>query len=72
MPSAQNIMLAVHCKRTDQLDIKGPILAYIRATYTESEAEEAADDLVAIQGLRNELVTAQGGSQGMRKDILIK
>jgi programmed cell death 6-interacting protein len=74
MPSAQTIMLAVHAKRTEQLDIKSPILNYIRATYDEADANDAADDLEGIQGLRNELVTAQGaaGGQGLRKETLIK
>jgi hypothetical protein len=32
MPTAQNIMLAAHCKKTDQVDLKGPIAAYIKNT----------------------------------------
>jgi len=65
-------MLAVHCKKTEQLDLKSPILSYIRATYDDSEANDAEDDLAAIQGLRSEMVTAQSGSQGVRRDTLIK
>jgi programmed cell death 6-interacting protein len=72
MPTAQNIMLAVHGKRTDQLEIKSPILTYIRATYGDGDADDAIDDLAAIQGLRNEIVTAQGGTQGVSKETLVK
>jgi hypothetical protein len=72
MPSAHNIMLAVHCKRTDALDVKSPILTYVRNTYGDADAEDAADDLEAIQGLRAELVTAQGSSQGAKRETLIK
>jgi len=73
MPSAQHVMLAVHCKKTDQIDIKAPILAYIRHTYSDREADEAVDDLAAVQGLRNDLVQAQSSATGTpRKESLIK
>lgn len=66
-------MLAVHCKRTEQLDLKTPILSYIRSTYSDGEADEAVDDLAAIQGLRNDLVTAQSSATGApRKEALVK
>jgi hypothetical protein len=72
MPSAQNILLAIHVKRTDNVELKNPILSYIRETYSDREAEDAVDDLVAIQTLRNELVTSQAGSQLTAKDSYIK
>ncbi|GBF91561.1 hypothetical protein Rsub_04301 [Raphidocelis subcapitata] len=73
MPTAQHIMLAVHCKKTEQVDLKGPILSYIRSTYSGAEADGAADDLAAVQGLRNEMVTAQGSATGTpRKEQLVK
>jgi hypothetical protein len=115
MPTAQSIMLAAHCKRTDQvrargqraaaaavrraparragppaqqparpppvplpasapqLDIKGPISAYIKTTYSAAEAASMAEDLATLQGLRNDLVTAQGSATGNpRKDQLVK
>lgn len=73
MPSAQNVMLAVHCKRTDQLDVKAPILSYIRSTYSEAEASEAADDLAAVHAVRSELVTAQGSATGTpKRETLVK
>ncbi|KAI8477285.1 MAG: programmed cell death protein 6 interacting protein X [Monoraphidium minutum] len=72
MPAATTIMLAVHCKRTDSVDLKAPILSYIRSTYSDSEAEEAEDDLAGVQSLRAELVTAQGSAQGAQRETLIK
>jgi hypothetical protein len=72
MPSASNILLAIHVKRTDNVELKNPILSYIRETYSDREAEDAVDDLVAIQTLRNELVTSQAGSQLTAKDSYIK
>jgi programmed cell death 6-interacting protein len=72
MVSALHVMLAVHCKKTEQLDLKGPVLSYIKGTYSNAEAEEATDDLVAIQALRNEMVTAQGSAAGAKRDTLVR
>jgi programmed cell death 6-interacting protein len=73
MPSALHIMLAVHCKRTDAVDLKPPILAYVRSTYSDAEAEEAADDLAAVQALRAELVAAQSSATGApKREALLK
>jgi programmed cell death 6-interacting protein len=69
MPSAQHVMLAAHCKKTEQVDVKTPVLTYIRNTYSSAEADEAADDLAAVQALRNELVTAQGSAAGPRREV---
>lgn len=65
-------MLAIHCKRTENTELKNPVLTYIRNTYSDHEADDAGDDLAAIQALRNELVVAQTGSQGVLKDTLVK
>lgn len=72
MPSAQTVMLAIHCKRTENVELKAPILQYIREAYSDRDADDAADDLAAVQTLRNELVLAQSGSQGMHRDSLAK
>ncbi|KAF8060549.1 BRO1 [Scenedesmus sp. PABB004] len=72
MPSAQHVMLAIHVKRTEALELKNPIMSYIREQYGDRDAEDALDDLAAIQNLRNELVNAQTGSQMGAKDSYIK
>lgn len=72
MPSAQHVLLAIHIKRTDNVELKNPILSYIRETYSDREAEDAVDDLAAIQALRNEIVQAQTGSQLNAKDTYTK
>lgn len=72
MPSAQHVLLAIHIKRTDNVELKNPILSYIRETYSDREAEDAVDDLAAIQAVRNEIVQAQTGSQLNAKDTYIK
>lgn len=65
-------MLAIHCKRTDNVELTNPVLAHVRETYGDRDAEDAADDLAAIQAMRNEMVTAQSGSQVAQKDSLTK
>ncbi len=72
MPSAQHVMLAIHVKRTDAVELKNPILAYIRENYSDRDADDALDDLVAIQALRQEVITAQAAAQPGAKDIYIK
>jgi programmed cell death 6-interacting protein len=72
MPTAQNIMLAVHTKRTDPVDVQGPLLAYVRTTYGDSDASDAEDDLAAVQALRAELVASQGAQHGMKRETLVK
>ena len=73
MPSPNHIMLAIHCKRTDQVELKGPILTYVRETYSDREAEDAEDDLELVQALRNEIVQAQAsGPQAALKEQLTK
>lgn len=72
MPSAQTVMLAIHCKRTENVELKAPLLQYVREAYSDRDADDCADDLAAVQTLRNELVLAQSGSQGMHRDSLAK
>ena len=48
MPST--VMLAVHAKKSEQLDLKAPLLAYVTATYGPQVSGGAA---------------AQGGRRGM-------
>lgn len=72
MPTAQSVMLAIHCKKTDSTDLKTPLLAYIRATYSDREADEAADDLEKVQHLRSEMALMQSGAQPGAKETLTK
>lgn len=58
MPTAQSVMLAIHCKKTDTVDLKSPVLSYIRHTYSDREAEDAEDDIVKVQDLRAEIAVA--------------
>ncbi len=65
-------MLAIHCKKTETVDIKTPLLTYIRATYSDREADDAADDLEKVQTLRAEVAQAQSGTQPGVRDTLSK
>jgi hypothetical protein len=68
---ANNMLLAVHCKKTDQVDIKAPILKFITATYGDRQANDAADDLANVQQLRNDVSGLTGALPALR-DTLAK
>lgn len=72
MPTAQTILLGVHTKRCEPVDIKAPLHAFIKNTYSAREANEANDDLDAIHQLRAELTAATSGSQAGLRDELAK
>lgn len=62
MKSAQSVMLAIMAKRTETVDITGPLLSYVRSTYSDREADEAADDVRMVQQLRADVATAHTGA----------
>lgn len=68
-PAPANMLLAVHCKKGDHLDLKDPIWSYICATYSDQQAHDAADDLAAVQQLRNDLVGLTGSLPDLRDTL---
>ena len=64
-------MLAVHCKKAEPLELKGPVQEYIAATYGDSAAQDAAEDLETIQGQRAQIV-GMGGSLPSLRDLMAK
>ena len=69
--SVYTLMLATHCKKTEAVDLQAPLLAYIRSTYSDREAEDANDDLIAVQQLRGEVALASSNATqpGMRDNM---
>lgn len=65
------VMLAVHCKRGEATDIKGPVRKYVHTNYGEHSAEECNDDLEAMQGWRTSMI-GQNASPEHLLDILAK
>ncbi|CAL8461578.1 g1109 [Coccomyxa elongata] len=63
------MLLAVHCKKTDSVDFKTPIWNYIAATYSEHQANDAADDLATVQQLRSEIVGLTGSLPQLHETI---
>lgn len=55
-PNAKNMMLAIHGKKADGVDLKSPLISYVRNTYSDREADDAADDLNMVQQLRAEVI----------------
>lgn len=63
------MLLAVHCKKGDHLDLKDPIWSYTCATYSDQQAHDAADDLAAVQQLRNDVVGLTGSLPDLRDTL---
>lgn len=42
---SMNVMLAIHCKRTSNVDLHKPLKSYIRQNFSERDANEAEEDL---------------------------
>ena len=71
--SAQSVMLAIHGKRTDVFDLKSPLLSYVRSTYSDREADDAADDVTMVQQLRADIAVAHAaGASSQLKDKHLK
>ena len=66
-----NIMLAVHCKKAEPLELRGSVQEYIAATYGDSAAQDAAEDLETIEGQRAQIV-GMGGSLPSLRDLMAK
>lgn len=64
-----NMLLAVHCKKGDHVDLKDPIWTYICATYSDQQAQDAADDLAVVQQLRNDVVGLTGTLPDLRDTL---
>eukprot|EP00951_Prasinocladus_malaysianus_P042112 scaffold505310_cov39-Prasinocladus_malaysianus.AAC.1 len=50
------VMLAVHCKRGENVDLKAPLKSFIQANYSPHDASECVDDLDAVQTMRNSII----------------
>jgi programmed cell death 6-interacting protein len=69
MSGIATLLLAVHCKKTDSVDLKGPLLSYIRNSFSDQQANEAADDLSTLQALRNEVAGLTGTLPHLREQL---
>lgn len=64
------MMLAVHAKKTDPVDLKQPMLSYIQHTYSPQQANDAADDLTAVQQMRTTVTTLTGSLPSLQDTLL--
>ena len=68
-PSAASFLLAVHCKKTEAADLKGPITRYAKSAFGGTQAHDAADDAAALQSLRNEAAGLTGSLADLRETL---
>lgn len=64
-------MLAIHGKKTQAFDFYRPLRNYIVQHYSEREAQDAEEDLRAVQEMRLQVVSAQDALEA-RRDLLQK
>ncbi len=64
-----SMLLAVHCKKTEGVDLKAPVWNYIATTYSEQQANDATDDLATVQQLRSEIVGLIGSLPQLRETV---
>ena len=63
------LTLAVHCKKSEQVDLKKPVWSYVANTYGQHQADDAADDLAHVQQLRNTVCGLTGSLSSLRETL---
>jgi hypothetical protein len=58
MPESGNVLVGIRVKKTVKVDLKGPIMTYMKRVYGDHIANEAADSVDVVQDLRNQIVGA--------------
>lgn len=58
MPESGNLLVGIRMKKTVKVDVKGPIMSYIKRVYGSRMAEDAAESLDELQELRNQVHSA--------------
>ncbi|KAG7597101.1 ALIX V-shaped domain [Arabidopsis suecica] len=69
--SLSNLMLAIHEKKTNSVDLYRPLRNYVTFTYSEREAQLIDDDLETLKQLRSDLERVPDPSPSARRDLLI-
>lgn len=65
----KNVMLAVHCKSGETLDIVAPLRNYIALNYGDSQGSDSNDDLEVVAGLRTAVINQTGGLSQLRDKL---
>lgn len=55
MPESGNPLVGIRLKKTSKVDVKGPIMSYIKRVYGDRMANDAAESLDELQELRNQV-----------------
>ncbi len=70
--TALSVQLGIHGKKTEPLDLKKPLLTYIRSTYSDREADDSADDCEMVNALRTEIAGLSTAGNASAREALIK
>lgn len=71
MGKTRNVMLAVHCKTSESVELVEPLREYITLNYGDAQAADSNDDLEEVATLRREVIN-QTGSLTQLRDKLAK
>ncbi|XP_077212277.1 vacuolar-sorting protein BRO1-like [Tasmannia lanceolata] len=66
----QNVMLAIHEKKTTPIELYKPLRNYISLHYSEREAQTLEDDLQTLRQIRSDLEKSLPLSTESRRDLL--
>ena len=58
MPESGNLLVGIRMKKTSKVDLKGPIVSYIKRVYGDRMAIDATESLDELQDLRNQVHSA--------------
>lgn len=58
MPESGNPLVGIRVKKTGKVDVKGPIMSYIKRVYDDRVARDASQSLDELQELRNQVYGA--------------
>lgn len=67
--SPASFLLAVHCKKTEPVDLKGPITKYAKSAFGGTQAHDAADDAASLQQMRNDAAGLTGSLAELRETL---
>ncbi|XP_042499813.1 vacuolar-sorting protein BRO1-like [Macadamia integrifolia] len=69
--AAASLMLAIHEKKTNSVEIYRPLRQFISINYSEREAQNLEDDLQSVKHMRSDL-ERPADSPDVRRDLLVK
>lgn len=65
----KNVMLAVHCKNSEAVELAAPLRSYIQLHYGDHQASDSADDLETVASLRRDVINQIGALPQLKEKM---